>query len=272
MSSISQVSRQVDTCTSPALCYSGSSCRECAEIREVKMQISILEERKSAAISRINARRDLLTSRLSLEVVCQIFQHYVKLHSERYSKPHFYSHSSDIQVGIPTHFSSSSSCAPIYLGAVCRQWRNIAWSHPPLWNNLYIDLSDSHGHEYGPEIVAGWLVRSRGHPLDIRVSEAYGINRDGAEDQAVAMMNIIKQFSSRWRNLDIHIQYSEMMYSLKDSYFSNHQRASSTSLLRSLSLVGLSYELPFEKLLHPTRKLFNPLPSVTLLTNALGVI
>jgi hypothetical protein len=248
MSSLSQVASQAEICTFPAFCPSDSSCYECAEIQEINRQISSLEKRKSSALSRINARRDLLITSLPLEVVCDIFEEYVKLDPQDYSRPPWHPLSGRILVGVPTHFSSYSPRAPLNLGAVCQQWRNIAWSHPPLWNSLDIDLSLD-GYEHGPDIVAEWFARSRSLPLDIRVSLC-----DTTEEHAIVTMNIIKQFSSRWRSLDIRMRDSTVMYYLEDSYFSDHQSARCPSILQHLSLTGDSIEVPFEKFLYPSRE------------------
>lgn len=268
MHPVSQVTSQLRTCTFPTLCPSDSGCHECSEIQEVDRQIVSLEERKCFAISRINARRDLLTTRLPLEVMCQIFEAYVKLYPQVYTKPKFYPFSSNIQVGTPVHFSSLNPRAPLSLGAVCRQWRNIAWSHPPLWNNLYIDLSPR-GHEHGPTIINEWLTRSQSLPLDIRISDGEGLD-DTSEEHGVATMNVLKQFSSRWRGLDICIQQSTMLYDLEDSYLSDYQNPGCPSILQHLSLNGYTTEIPFEKMLSPSRKCVKILLIIFPLTNILG--
>ncbi|KAF5310689.1 hypothetical protein D9619_008112 [Psilocybe cf. subviscida] len=250
MRSVSPVEPRSGKCTFPVFCPNDSSCHECAEIQEVNTQIFSLEERKSFALSRINARRDLLATRLPLEVVCDIFEEYVKLHPLDYNTPFSRPLSAGILDDIPAHFPTYYPSAPLNLGVVCRQWRNIAWSHPPLWNTLEIDLSLS-GHEHGPSIVREWLERSRSLPLDIRVVDSQGLS-DDVEEYAISTVNVIKQFSSSWRSLDIRMRHSTMMYYLEESYFSDHQSAGGTSLLRHLSLVGNDYELPFEKILYPS--------------------
>lgn len=244
--------RQVGTCEIPAPCPSDSRRHESAKICEDNRQIPSLESRKGGAISANHASRDLLTTSLPLEIVGQIFEEYVTLHPRNSTlllqQPH--SH----QQGASGHFLSFSPRALLNLGAVCQLWRNTAWSHPPLWNNLYIDLSST-GYEHGPDIVEEWLARSGALPLDIRISDGDDINSRSEGQHAITIMNMIRQFSPRWRSLDIRMEHSAMMYNLEDSYSSNDQNAPSTSLLRHLSLVGGSYVLPFEKLLYPIREL-----------------
>lgn len=264
MSSASQVPPTVQKCTYPEICPTDSNCDDCTEIQELNRQISSLEERKSAAISRINSRRDRFTTRLPPEVVSHMFKQYVKLHPVNVS-PRFHPLSTSIQRGVPNHFMSYYPKAPLRLGAVCRLWRDIAWAHPPLWDNLYINLSTS-GFIHGLEIVKEWLARSRSLPLDIRVSDGdYRSSRSGGLE-AIAVINMIKQFSSQWQSLDIQIQHSDIIHSLGDSYSSNDQNAPSTSLLRHLSLVGERYELPYEKLLRPSREFVKTFPALALIT------
>jgi len=261
MPSISEVAPKIETCTFPEICPRDGNCNDCAEIREINNQILCLEERKRAVRSRINARRDPLITRFPLEIVSSIFENYVKLYST-HSEPSYQLLRSRLRSGILSQFSCYSPRGPLNLGAVCRLWRSIAWSHPHLWNHLYIDLSGS-GYEHGPEIVKEWLARSRALPLDIRVSDGNKMNYPSQSHYAIAIMNTIKQFSSRWRTLAIQIQHSDVMFRLDDSLFSNHQ---SSSMLNRLSLVGDAFEVPFEKLLHPSRE-FQSFPGSRVSTN-----
>ena len=88
---------------------------------------------------------------------------------------------------------------PLFLGAICSYWRNIAWSTPSLWSSLVIHVPCKHKSHITTGITQEWLARSGQLPLSIRIySKSYN-------KPVSALANIINQYSPRWSSLDLHM-------------------------------------------------------------------
>lgn len=109
---------------------------------------------------------------------------------------------------------------PLFLGSVCKQWRELIWSMPQLWTTLSTRVdkrSDQH-----ISLLREWLARSGQHPLSIRlrhsserqdansdygflegrVSESSGANPKTYASAALAVPRIIASVSERWCHID----------------------------------------------------------------------
>jgi len=69
-------------------------------------------------------------------------------------------------------FSENSKNCPLYLGAVCQKWRQLAWATPQLWSSLRIGRRSDwyafrRNSEDLPQLVTEWLERSSSLPLAI---------------------------------------------------------------------------------------------------------
>ncbi|KAF8893691.1 hypothetical protein CPB84DRAFT_1783140 [Gymnopilus junonius] len=62
--------------------------------------------------------------------------------------------------------------SPLFLGAVCRSWRRIAWSTPSLWKSLKFNI-EYHTTEDESGLAIQWLKRSGQLPLFISLESAY---------------------------------------------------------------------------------------------------
>ncbi|KAJ3839777.1 hypothetical protein F5878DRAFT_615208 [Lentinula raphanica] len=65
--------------------------------------------------------------------------------------------------------------APLLLTMVCRKWRKIAMTHPPLWNALHIHIaseiaSNAHELELRQQGICEWIARSGALPLSFSLS------------------------------------------------------------------------------------------------------
>ncbi|KAF8888170.1 hypothetical protein CPB84DRAFT_1826783 [Gymnopilus junonius] len=104
---------------------------------------------------------------------------------------------------------------PLTLGAVCQDWRRIAWSTPQLWSTVSICLADWIGSSR-IELIQEWLDRSKALPLSIYLYDSL----DGALARAersqpqdfedycssiTQVSNALNQHSHRWKDLDISI-------------------------------------------------------------------
>ncbi|KDR81071.1 hypothetical protein GALMADRAFT_264977 [Galerina marginata CBS 339.88] len=105
----------------------------------------------------------------------------------------------------PTDKSKIS--APLVLGAVCRMWRQVAWSTPRLWNFIFIFLNRSDGPEHY-ESSRQWLNRSGQLPLSIYVSDE---GRMASHHQLTTLklfVDLINNCSSRWQRINLSVNSS----------------------------------------------------------------
>ncbi|KAF8880588.1 hypothetical protein CPB84DRAFT_1965745 [Gymnopilus junonius] len=93
----------------------------------------------------------------------------------------------------------NTTMAPLLLGAVCRGWRDIAWSIPQLWT--YIDVVLDSGKESEFSLISEWLNRSGGLPLSIHVYTR-GLRRTIPRWEIVDLIN---KYSARWEVLELFV-------------------------------------------------------------------
>ena len=97
-----------------------------------------------------------------------------------------------------SQFTKEDLFIPLFLGAICSYWRDIAWSTPSLWSSLVV--TDKYISHVAAGIAQEWLVRSGQLPLSIRIYSEH------LEHEVVsALADIVNQYSNRWSNLDLHI-------------------------------------------------------------------
>jgi len=82
------------------------------------------------------------------------------------------------------------TCNPLYLGAVCQKWRELAWKTPQLWTALFVRFCS-------PQLLAEYLERSSSLPLSISLFPSKKID----DEIYLEAINILNRHSSRWRVL-----------------------------------------------------------------------
>ena len=109
-----------------------------------------------------------------------------------------------------TSLSKYDLSAPLILGAVCKDWREIAWSNPRFWSTMAINISSSKTiFESQTSLAREWLSRSGRLPLSIRIVwKQYDPTLRPAFLNFLAVAN---EKSSRWHTL--HISVSPEIYS-----------------------------------------------------------
>lgn len=113
----------------PCVSMGGKPCSPCLQDMELQSQIeeqslsTQLEIKRHVLRMHINANHDRFIHKLPLELACHIFV-----------------------LTLPTYElktlggrdAREANYATLSLGAVCRKWRQIAWSTPRLWSTLSI--------------------------------------------------------------------------------------------------------------------------------------
>ncbi|KIM47375.1 hypothetical protein M413DRAFT_439060 [Hebeloma cylindrosporum] len=146
------------------------------EINELEIQIQKIQSRRRALRTAMNENHDPLIHKFPPEIASHIFM--------QYSPPRLYPGRNN----------------PLYLGAVCQKWRQLAWATPELWTSLRIaprtefatNLCDDL-----PQLVNEWLERSASLPLAISV---HG-HRGWTEDR----VDIVNKHSARWYDIEFDI-------------------------------------------------------------------
>ena len=144
----------------------GGPCSACRERTMIRQKIKQLEEelaklkaKHDAVTSTMNAIHDPFIHKLPPEIGSHIF---------RLSLPTL-SNGEHLEA-ILNLYENRSSAEILNLGAVCRKWRQLAWTTPDLWNTLYLRIGLETRQSLAeslPDLVREWLERSGSLPLTI---------------------------------------------------------------------------------------------------------
>ncbi|PPQ71059.1 hypothetical protein CVT26_011461 [Gymnopilus dilepis] len=118
------------------------------------------------------------------------------------------------------------AASPLVLGAVCRQWRRIAWGTPNLWTFILVHLKPKDVTRQA-DFLQDWVRRSGGMQLSVYVYQESPVTSFVA---VRPLIDIVNKVSRRWHALYLRIP------ALGISLFSGDQD-SSTTALHSLNLL-----------------------------------
>ena len=127
-------------------------------------------------------------------------------------------------------FDEDDSNNPLYLGAVCQKWRQLAWATPNLWTSLHIAPFKKYPQNlrYLPQLVEEWLERSASLPLTIRLKDRRGWDAWLYRNDEV--INILNKHLERWH---------DMHFSIPAYYLHQLSGSSQRSILRRLVLINI---------------------------------
>jgi len=134
---------------------------------------------------------DGATAILPAEILASIFQ---------LSVPNFLGNSSSPDVN--SWLQYLSVFPPLKLGAVCRRWREVAWSTPFLWTIIVVFLDLSKGSTR-IALIEEWISRSKDLPLQINISLAP--HAEETLEGCSNMLATIAKTAHRWDFMDIHM-------------------------------------------------------------------
>jgi len=143
-------------------------------------------KKRQELMSRVNHFHDHL-HQMPPEIVSSIFLFYVSSVPKKTPGP------------LPWNTPRHKSSGPLILGAVCRKWREIAWSTPQLWSSISLYLS-SKSFSSNLRIAQEWLSRSGQLPLSITLfmRNHFSISMD----DLLPMTHLFNKYAGRWQHLE----------------------------------------------------------------------
>jgi hypothetical protein len=191
----------------------GGPCSPCKEREVIRKQIKQLEEeigklkvKHDALGSRMNEIHDPFIHKFPPEIGAHIFRLFLPTldFKDNYIWPE------------PATFTRV-----LRLGAVCRKWRQLAWTTPDLWDALYVRISPPMKHSVAeslPGLLREWLSRSGIRPMTIffhhsRFSEESEVHEDSSDESTAEtlasvtglVIDVINLHSGQWQNLHLHV-------------------------------------------------------------------
>jgi len=168
-----------------------AACAEDTELekekKELEIRIEEIDLRRRALRTVMNENHDRLIPRFPLEIASHIF----------------------IQYAPPSALlDKDDRGTPLYLGAVCQKWRQLAWATPQLWTSLFIGFCGrgryncSNGFDL-PQLIGGWLERSASLPLTIGFDGSELVHRDSVVYHEV--INILNKQSAKWYDMHFNL-------------------------------------------------------------------
>ncbi|KAF5356590.1 hypothetical protein D9758_008223 [Tetrapyrgos nigripes] len=191
-------------------------------------RLNSLIERLQAALRKLEQERDSL-------------QDYVSAHSGLLSPKRLPALPAEILSAIFTHClpdDRNTTCnhseAPLLLGRICKNWRDVSLSTPQLWASIHIVIPKLRGNPsvlcplIHPRIngIEAWLSRSGTLPLSISVyaallnSQVRGQGQGHSEsglDHIRELLDILFQRSNRWRT--IKLAFDNACMSILEEYW-----------------------------------------------------
>ena len=179
----------------------GHSCSVCDEdldlLRQIhqsdsETHIAELESRRWHLRTRLNESHDHFIHKLPPEIASQIF--IMAMPQQNLEFPW-------VQDVIHKQFN------PLFLGAVCRTWRGIAWTTPELWTTfIHHTKRTLRLTEWHLEISADWLNRLGTLPLTVIFDNSSVRDAHITDGLAEALVNVIKRHSSRFQSLHLGLR------------------------------------------------------------------
>jgi hypothetical protein len=184
------------------------------EIARVEALLNGLALKRALLKKKINHHSSPLI-RIPSDITSEIFKAYVNKERET-------------EGGVPWLEEFDSRCAlpsPLFLGSVCRTWRELAWSTPWMWSSVALEVKTP--SQNSANFLAEWLSRSGQCALTI--SLRCDVDRhQKIEDTAQEVISVVVRFSERWRHIT---------FDLPSPYYDNlHSIQGRLPLLESLSM------------------------------------
>ncbi|KAF9555941.1 hypothetical protein CPC08DRAFT_711625 [Agrocybe pediades] len=193
--------------------FTSRTCEPCQELQKLKVDIRQTCERLKKLLARhrelrteFNHRHSPTIRDLPVEVLSRIFQAYLP----------------DDLASLPRSSNDKSRdrllkiALPLRLGAVCRYWRQAAWSTPSLWTRIYVNLINKKEPYLWSQrqLLQKWVQRSGSLPVDVYVSDG-GIRYSTADigTPGMSCLRVLARCADRWKsNVEVHLRRTWVKY------------------------------------------------------------
>ncbi|KAF9531456.1 hypothetical protein CPB83DRAFT_849048 [Crepidotus variabilis] len=108
-------------------------------------------------------------------------------------------------------YQANVTYPPFKLGAVCRSWRDIAWSTPMIWNSVHFTLDPDHETENCVELLKQYVGRSGILRLSIHLEWCHAEGYIFEEEAFEPIIEVLKPCISRWDS--VHLELPVFAYS-----------------------------------------------------------
>lgn len=203
----------------------GKPCPSCQEYININEEINKLLARQHELLIKINYHHDPISSRFPAEIGARIFECYVE----------DYCH---VTQNHDTRPSRQPIFSPLSIGAVCKDWRRIAWSSPQIWTHMQVIRQNI--IETDMEVIQQWLTRSGQLPLSWRIQFRFHDNCaiSQVRKKVRRFLSTVNQHSHRWQDL-------YLSFPLPDYYRYVCPNPLGAPLLRKLRLENLNNRTEF---------------------------
>ena len=148
------------------------------EIASIETTMAQLAQRRASYRRRINELSSH-TARIPSEILLEIF----KMVCQPVDNGH----------------GAIQAVTPLFIGSICRLWRDITWSTPLLWSTIIMHVSRK-SHVTQIQLLGDWLLNAKSAPLSIKL-----IEEDEHESVLYAfeaIMRILVTSSDYWLTFD----------------------------------------------------------------------
>ncbi|KAF8986726.1 hypothetical protein BDQ17DRAFT_1259302, partial [Cyathus striatus] len=159
------------------------------QLQHIENIIRSLNFERSSILQRQNARQSTI-NQLPSEILVEIFLAAVD---------HDPSHDMSLQSG-----EEPGSVPPLFLGSICKKWRDIAWANPRLWCRIPLVLSRKH-YSSQVDILKEWLLRTSQYLLSIVITPGNDGIDTWAESPPVEVISCVTLHSHRWQHFDFFL-------------------------------------------------------------------
>jgi F-box-like len=117
-------------------------------------------------------------------------------------------------------YGSSQAVTPLFIGSICRQWRDVAWSTPLLWSTIFLHVSREH-HDTQIQLLGEWLLNAKSAPLSIKLTTyTEGLEENESVLCAFeAIVRILITRSDQWLTFDSRLPPPQCRNILKNIDF-----------------------------------------------------
>lgn len=203
---LSQMDYEKSNCT-----IGNNICKSCDEINDVEQDIAQTVKHLRNLLLR---HQDLKTEAnhvhspimdlLPVEIISKIFETCLERVDDEQDGSFTFTSLLHSEVGAPR----------MKLGAICRTWRQIAWSSPQLWKEVILVRCSPSERPDQYHMLDEWISRSKDLPLDLYLCEYADDVTEDEYGQATwhTCLDLLAQCANRWRTMDVYLQMPSFEY------------------------------------------------------------